>query len=70
MKKLLLGVLSFSLGLAAAAQTPKADVLDIVFNDDGTVVDASPMAHPVHVMGAPDIKKSPRYGMIFLCYEE
>lgn len=70
MKKLLLGVLSFSLGLAAAAQAPKADVLDIVFNDDGTVVDASPMAHPVHVMGAPDIKKSPRYGMNVLCYEE
>ena len=51
------------MGLAVAAQAPKADVLDVVFNDDGTVVDVSAMANPIRVMGAPDIKKSPMYGM-------
>ena len=58
----LLTALSFTMGLAAVAQAPKADVLDIIFNDDGTVVDASAMANPVRVLGNPDIKKSPMYG--------
>ena len=70
MKKLLLTALSFTMGLAAMAQAPKADVLDIIFNDDGTVVDASAMANPVRVLGNPDIKKSPMYGMNVLCNEE
>lgn len=70
MKKLLLTALSFTMGLAAVAQAPKADVLDIIFNDDGTVVDASAMANPVRVLGNPDIKKSPMYGMNVLCNEE
>ena len=52
------------------AQLPKADVLDVVFNDDGTVADVSAMANPVVVMGAPDIKKSTQYGMNVLCQEE
>ena len=58
------------MGLAVAAQAPKADVLDVVFNDDGTVVDVSAMANPIRVMGAPDIKKSPMYGMNVLCNDE
>ena len=70
MRKLLLTVLSLSMGLATAAQTPKADVLDIVFNDDGTVVDASAMANPLKVIGDPVIKRSPRYGMNVLCNEQ
>ena len=70
MKKLLLTFLSLCMGLIALAQAPQADVLDVVFNDDGTVVDASPMANPVRVLGAPDIKKSPMYGMNVLCNEE
>ena len=70
MKKLLLTALTFTMGLAAVAQAPKADVLDIIFNDDGTVVDASAMANPVRVLGNPDIKKSPMYGMNVLCNEE
>lgn len=70
MKKQLLTFLSLCMGLTALAQAPQADVLDVVFNDDGTVVDASPMANPVRVLGAPDIKKSPMYGMNVLCNEE
>lgn len=58
------------MGLAVAAQAPKADVLDVVFNDDGTVVDVSAMANPIRVTGAPDIKKSPMYGMNVLCNDE
>ena len=70
MKRLLLSILSLGMGLAVAAQAPKADELDVVFNDDGTVVDVSAMANPIRVMGAPDIKKSPMYGMNVLCNEE
>lgn len=58
------------MGLAVAAQAPKADVLDVVFNDDGTIVDVSAMANPIRVTGAPDIKKSPMYGMNVLCNDE
>ncbi|MDY4744860.1 MAG: hypothetical protein SO414_06065, partial [Bacteroidaceae bacterium] len=47
-----------------------ADVLNVVYNDDGTVVDASAMNNPVFVMGSPDIKKSTQYGMNVLCQEE
>lgn len=71
MRKLLSAtLLSLCAGCAAWAQAPKADVLDIVFNDDGTVVDASPMANPVRVLGAPDVKRSPLYGLNVLCQEE
>lgn len=70
MKKLLLTALSFTMGLAAVAQAPKADVLDIIFNDDGTVVDASAMANPLKVLGDPVIKRSPQYGMNVLCNEQ
>ena len=37
MEKQLLTFLSLCMGLAALAQAPQADVLDVVFNDDGTV---------------------------------
>ena len=30
---------------------PKADILDVVFNDDGSAYDASPMENPVEVIG-------------------
>ena len=63
MKKQLLTFLSLCMGLTALAQAPQADVLDVVFNDDGTVVDASPMANPLKVLGDPVIKRSPQYGM-------
>ncbi|MGN0233170.1 MAG: LamG-like jellyroll fold domain-containing protein [Bacteroidaceae bacterium] len=70
MKKTLLAILALFAGLTTLAQTPEADVLNVVFNDDGSVVDASAMANPVVVMGSPDIKKSTRYGMNVLCLEE
>lgn len=57
-------------GLAAYAQPPKADVLDIVFNDDGTVVDASPMKNPVIVTGAPRIVESTQFDMNVLCQSD
>ena len=68
MKRLLLTVAcSLMWGLASWAQLPKADVLDIVFHDDGTVTDASPMQNPVTVLGAPRIEKSTQFDMNVLC---
>ena len=57
-------------GLAAWAQVPKADVMDLVFNDDGTVTDVSPMQNPVTIVGAPRIVKSEQYGMNVLCQSD
>lgn len=71
MKRLASFALSFFLlGLASWAQAPKADVLDIVFNDDGTATDVSPMQNPVTVSGYPEFVKSPAYGMNVLCQAE
>lgn len=70
MRKTLLTVFALLAGLSTNAQTPEADVMNVIFNDDGSVVDASPMANPVLIMGAPDIKKSIQYGMNVLCQEE
>ena len=68
MKRILLTVAcSLMWGLASWAQLPKADVLDIVFHDDGTVTDASPMQNPVTVLGAPRIEKSTQFDMNVLC---
>ena len=68
MKRFLLTVAcSLMWGLASWAQLPKADVLDIVFHDDGTVTDASPMQNPVTVLGAPRIEKSTQFDMNVLC---
>ncbi len=45
-------------------------MLDIVFNDDGTATDVSPMQNPVTVSGYPEFVKSPAYGMNVLCQAE
>ena len=58
MRKTLLTIVALLSGVMSSAQTPVADVLNVVYNDDGTVVDASAMNNPVFVMGSPDIKKS------------
>lgn len=58
------------MGYASWAQAPKADVLDIVFNGDGTVSDVSAMQNPVTVKGYPDFVKSPMYNMNVLCQAE
>lgn len=49
---------------------PKADVLDIQFNADGTVEDISGMQNPVTVKGCPEIVKSPMFDMNVLCQAE
>ncbi|MCR5434044.1 MAG: hypothetical protein K6F20_06605 [Bacteroidaceae bacterium] len=61
---------SIMYGLTAWAQVPKADVLDIQFNDDGTITDASPMQNPVTIMGAPRIAKSTQFNMNVLCQSD
>ena len=71
MKRVLLTMACLALcGLASQAQLPKADVLDIVFHDDGTVTDASAMQNPVTVHGVPHIVKSTQYGMNVLCQSD
>ena len=60
----------FLMGLAVWGQTPKADVLDLVFNEDGTVMDVSPMQNVVRVNGVPEIVRSARYDMNVLCQSE
>lgn len=46
---------------------PVADLLDIRFNEDGTVYDASPMHNAVEVV-SPDGKVSTTYNEIYGCY--
>ena len=63
-------ICSILFGLASWGQLPKADVVDIVFNDDGTIIDASPMQNPVTVMGLPRIEKSTQLEMNVLCQSD
>lgn len=71
MKKTILCLIcSILFGLTSWAQLPKADVMDIVFNDDGTVIDASPMQNPVTVLGTPRIEKSTQLEMNVLCQSD
>lgn len=67
MKKMLLTCSAFLMVLNAWSQVPKADLLDVVFNDDGTAVDVSPLANEVHAVGTPKVLKSDRWGMNVLC---
>ena len=52
MRKTLLTIVALLSGVMSSAQTPVADVLNVVCHDDGTVVDASAMNNPVFVMGS------------------
>ena len=70
MKKTILTLCSILFGLTSWGQLPKADVMDIVFNDDGTITDASPMQNPVTVMGLPRIEKSTQLEMNVLCQSD
>ena len=63
-------ICSILFGLTSWGQLPKADVVDIVFNDDGTIIDASPMQNPVTVMGLPRIEKSTQLEMNVLCQSD
>ena len=69
MKKRFLSVLTASLTcLAMMAQTPKADLLDVVFNDDGTATDVSVLQNQVTVVGSPIVLKSKTYGINEACF--
>lgn len=41
---------------------PTADLMDIVFNEDGSAADVSPMQHTVQTYGAPTVVYSEKYG--------
>ena len=41
---------------------PSADLMDIVFNEDGSAKDVSPMQHTVQTYGAPTVVYSDKYG--------
>lgn len=67
MKKILLTCTAFAMAMASWAQVPKADVLDVVFNADGTATDVSEMANEISVVGTPKIVTSDQFGMNVLC---
>ncbi|MBR3548068.1 MAG: LamG domain-containing protein, partial [Prevotella sp.] len=46
---------------------PVADLLDVVFNDDGTATDISASKMTVETFGSPTIVKSTKYGINILC---
>ena len=41
---------------------PTADLLDVVFNEDGTATDVSPMQHEIEVIGQPKVAYSEKFG--------
>ena len=49
------------------AQVPKADLLDVVFNEDGTATDVSDSKMTVESFGSPTIVKSAKYGINVMC---
>ena len=67
MKKVLLTCSALAWALGSWAQVPKADVLDVVFNEDGTAVDVSQMGNEVTQVGTPKILKSDQWGMNVMC---
>ncbi|MEE1146078.1 MAG: LamG-like jellyroll fold domain-containing protein, partial [Bacteroidaceae bacterium] len=67
MKKILLTCTAFAMAMASWAQVPKADVLDVVFNADGTATDVSELANEISVVGTPKIVTSDQFGMNVLC---
>ena len=41
---------------------PTADLMDVVFNEDGTATDVSPMQHEIEVIGQPKVAYSEKFG--------
>ena len=70
MKRISVMVATFLLGMATWAQVPKADLLDVVFNDDGTATDVSAMANTVQTIGAPSVVRSLKYGINEACFKK
>ena len=69
-KKLLLLMTAVSMGVTSWAQVPKADLLDVVFNDDGTATDISASQNNVELFGIPRVVKSSKYGMNVACFHD
>ena len=70
MKRISVMVATFLLGMATWAQVPKADLLDVVFNDDGTATDVSAMANTVQTIAAPSVVRSLKYGINEACFKK
>ena len=66
-EKLFSLVIALAMGTSAWSQSPKADLLDVVFNDDGTATDASAMQNTVNTIGSPKILKSPMLNTNIFC---
>ena len=45
-----------------AADVPVADMMDVVFNEDGTATDVSPMQNPIVAFGTPEVYYNETYG--------
>lgn len=58
------------MGLTSWAQVPKADLLDVVFNDDGTATDVSECQNVVELFGTPNVVESSKYGINVACFHE
>ena len=67
MKKRLLLSSALMVALAIQAQVPKADLLDVVFQPDGTAVDVSASQRVINQIGTPAVKQSTQLGLPVLC---
>lgn len=67
MKKLYSILLATLFALSAWSQAPKADLLDVVFNADGSATDVSAAQCEIEAMGNPKVVASPQYGMNVFC---
>ena len=71
MKKILFYSLVLSVTfMTVSAQVPKADLLDVVFNEDGTATDISASQNNVELFGVPKVVKSSKYGMNVACFHD
>ena len=69
-KKFFLLMTAVSMGMTSWAQVPKADLLDVIFNDDGTATDISASQNNVELFGIPRVVKSSKYGMNVACFHD
>lgn len=70
MKKQLLLIATLFASCLSWAQAPKADLIDLVFNADGTATDISALANPVEAIGTPKVVKSTQYDMNVFCAKQ
>ena len=69
-QKLLFLMTALLMGMTSWAQVPKADLLDVVFNDDGTATDISATQNVVELFGTPNVVESSKYGINVACFHE